>query len=44
MGRNAVGFYWTLPVPWAGFTALPEKIEDAAKVSRTIRYQMQLIR
>jgi hypothetical protein len=44
MGGKAVGFYWTLPVPWAGFTALPEKIEDAAKVSRTIRYQMELIR
>ena len=44
MGRKAVGFYWTLPVPWAGFTALPDNIEEAAKVSRTIRYQMELIR
>ncbi len=44
MDRKAVGFYWTLPVPWAGFTALPENIEDAAKASRTIRYQMELVR
>lgn len=42
--RNAVGFYWTLPVPWAGFTELPEDIEAAAGVSSTIRYQMELIR
>lgn len=42
--RNAVGFYWTLPVPWAGFTTLPDDIDAAAKVSRTIRYQCELIR
>ncbi|SDL48335.1 hypothetical protein [Aliiruegeria lutimaris] len=42
--RNAVGFYWTLPVPWAGFKELPEGIEEAAKASRTIRYQCELIR
>lgn len=42
--RNAVGFYWTLPVPWAGFTELPEDIDAAAKTSRTIRYQRELIR
>lgn len=42
--RNAVGFYWTLPVPWAGFTTLPEDIDTAAKLSRTIRYQCELIR
>lgn len=42
--RNAVGFYWTLPVPWADFTTLPEDIDAAAKVSRTIRYQCELIR
>ena len=35
--RNAVGFYWTLPVPWAGFVELPEDIDAAAKASRTIR-------
>lgn len=44
MGRNAVGFYWTLPVPWAGFKELPEDIEAAAKASKTIRYQVQRIR
>ncbi|MDM7459424.1 MAG: hypothetical protein P3W94_008770 [Paracoccus sp. (in: a-proteobacteria)] len=42
--RNAVGFYWTLPVPWAGFTTLPDDIDAAAKVSRTIQYQCELIR
>lgn len=42
--RNAIGFYWTLPVPWAGFTELPEDIEAAARRSRTIRYQCELIR
>ncbi len=42
--HNAVGFYWTLPVPWAGFTALPEDIDAAAKASRTVRYQRELIR
>lgn len=44
MGSKAVGFYWTLPVPWAGFTALPGNIEEAARVSRTINYQLKLIR
>lgn len=42
--RNAVGFYWTLPVPWAGFTTLPDDIDAAAEISRTIRYQCELIR
>jgi hypothetical protein len=42
--RNAVGFYWTLPVPWAGLTSLPNEIDEAAKVSRTIRYQRDRIR
>jgi len=44
MGKAAVGFYWTLPVPWAGFTELPDEIEAAAKASRTIRYQREAIR
>lgn len=43
MKRAAVGFYWTLPVPWDGFTELPDDIEDAAKASRTIRYQRELV-
>ncbi|MGD9510890.1 MAG: hypothetical protein AB7I59_01010 [Geminicoccaceae bacterium] len=42
--RNAVGFYWTLPVPWAGFTRLPADIDAAAQASRTIRYQRELVR
>ncbi len=42
--RNAVGFYWTLPVPWAGFTELPTDIDAAAGASRTIGYQRALIR
>lgn len=42
--RKAVGFYWTLPVPWAGFRDLPNDVEEAAKVSKTIRYQMHLVR
>jgi len=44
MQRRAVGFYWTLPVPWAGFMALPADVEEAAKASTTINYQCQLIR
>lgn len=42
--RNFVGFYWTLPVPRVGFTALPENADAAAAVSRTIRYQRDLVR
>jgi len=44
MTRRAIGFYWTLPVPWAGFAALPTDIDAAAKLSRTIRYQQVAIR
>jgi hypothetical protein len=40
---RAVGFYWTLPVPWAGFISLPENAAEAAMVSRTIRYQRVLV-
>lgn len=42
--RNAVGFYWTLPVPWQGFTRLPEDVDEAARLSTTVRYQASLIR
>lgn len=42
--RKAVGFYWTLPVPWVGFSGLSENIEEAAQQSRTIRYQMERVR
>ncbi len=41
---KAVGFYWTLPVTWANFVDLPSDVDEAAKSSRTIRYQMELIR
>ncbi len=45
MRRKAVGFYWTLPVPWAGFTNLCEgDIEEACRRSRTIRYQREACR
>lgn len=39
-----IGFYWTLPVPWAGFTQLPSDPEAAAQASRTIAYQRERIR
>lgn len=39
-----IGFYWTLPVPWAGFTSLPADPDAAAKASRTIRYQVERVR
>lgn len=44
MTRSAVGFYWTLPVPWAGFTDIPDSIDEAATASATIRFQRDLIR
>ncbi|KUJ85158.1 hypothetical protein AVO45_18080 [Ruegeria marisrubri] len=39
-----VGFYWTLPVPWAAFTTLSGDVDVAATESRTIRYQRDLVR
>ena len=44
MTGNAVGFYWTLPVPRAGFVRLPRNVDDAAKISKTIKYQRDLTR
>lgn len=44
MIENFIGFYWTLPVNWAGFRRLPAHVDDAAAVSRTIRYQRERIR
>ncbi|PEQ12684.1 hypothetical protein B2G71_10280 [Novosphingobium sp. PC22D] len=44
MKRKAIGFYWTLPVPWAGFTKVDTK--DAAKAagqSRTIAMQRKAV-
>lgn len=37
-------FYWTLPVPWAGFSVLPNDPDAAAEASRTIRYQVTRVR
>lgn len=44
--KKAVGFYWTLPVPWISepFTQLSSDVEQAAKESRTIRYQREVVR
>ncbi|MCJ2089753.1 hypothetical protein MKK88_27750 [Methylobacterium sp. E-005] len=39
-----VGFYWTLPVRWTGFLALPEDATQAAGTSRTVAYQRALAR
>ena len=39
-----IGFTWTLPVPWAGFTQLPQDPAAAAQASRTIAYQRERIR
>lgn len=44
MRPKAVGFYWTLPVPWAGFTSIGLTVDEAATRSRTIAYQRALIR
>ena len=44
MADEFVGFYWTLPINWAGFRGLPPDIEEAAAKSRTIRYQMHAVR
>ena len=42
--RKFLGFYWTLPVPWAGFNALPKDVDEAARASTTIRYQRERVR
>jgi len=45
MHRKAIGFYWTLPVPWAGFREINEKdVDEAARQSRTIDLQRSVIR
>ena len=38
-----VGFYWTLPVFTHGFRALPDDAEEAARRSRTIRHQRDIV-
>ena len=42
--QRFIGFYWTLPVPWAGFTSLPPDVDAAAARSATIRYQRERVR
>ena len=44
MTREAIGFYWTLPVHWADFRKLDTNVEVAAKQSMTVRYQMERVR
>lgn len=44
MKEKYFAFYWTLPVPWAGFTSLPGDVDEAAEISRTIRYQRERVR
>lgn len=44
MKAKFIGFYWTLPVPWAGFNALPKGVDEAAEKSITIRYQRDRVR
>lgn len=39
-----LALYWTLPVIWAGFTALPKSADEAARASKTIRYQVERVR
>lgn len=39
-----IGFYWTLPVPWAGHQTLPQDVDEAAGKSLTIRYQRECVR
>jgi hypothetical protein len=43
MQKKAVGFYWTLPVPWVSFTKIDKDIEVAARQSKTIAYQRAVI-
>lgn len=44
MGEAFVGFYWTLPVNWRNFRTLSHDPEEAARQSRTIRYQLERVR
>lgn len=44
MAERFVGFYWTLPVNWAGFRDLPVDVASAATASQTIRYQRERVR
>lgn len=41
--KHVIGFYWTLPVVWAKFRSLPRDANKAAKRSKTIRYQREVV-
>ena len=42
--KRYVGFYWTRPAPRVGFASLPDDVDEAADVSRTICYRRDLVR
>ncbi|TXM95372.1 hypothetical protein [Methylobacterium sp. WL116] len=44
MRQAYVGFYWTLPVARRPFRKGTTDVEEAARRSRTIRYQLEVIR
>lgn len=52
MPETFIGFYWTLPVRWAGLNQLPAQpgrkywdcVDEAAAKSQTLRYQRELVR
>lgn len=52
MRQTFIGFYWTQPVKWLGLHQLPSKaghkpydlVDEAAAISRTIRYQRERVR
>ena len=45
MKRTAIAFYWTFPVPWAGFNQIDTRdIDTAASQSKTIAMQRQAVR
>lgn len=44
MSDAFIGFYWTLPVFWAGFRSLPTDADAAAAKSQTIRYQRDRVK
>ena len=41
--QDFVGVYWTRPVPWARFYGVDTDITQAARQSRTIAYQLELV-
>ena len=43
MNNRYFAFYWTLPVPWVGFTKLSANIEKAVTESRTIAFQRAVV-